>query len=124
MITTRVLPEAEWPRLKDTGCEVAQAYKAAAVGGCVVGAENEAGELIGVMFVTFSARLDGAWTREDYRNGSALRRLGRHAMQLLRNAGASEVFAPVSNAAVAKWLKSRLHAKATEELLFPVVRHG
>jgi hypothetical protein len=124
-ITTRVLPEAEWPRLKTTGCEVRQAFKGGAYGGCVLVAENEVGDIVGTLFVTVSPRLDGLWIHPEYRHGSAFRRLGRHAMRVVQQLGATQVFAPIANQALGRWLSKRLKAQSvTEEMLFRVVTHG
>ncbi len=123
-LTTRVLSEAEWPRLQATGCEVRKDYRDATSNGYVLVTENSEGEIVGTLWLTFSARLDGAWTRPDYRDGSVLRRLGHAAMTLAQQHGVTKVFAPVESVLLHDWLTTRFNATATAELILPVVRHG
>jgi hypothetical protein len=122
-MVTRILPEAEWPRLAATGCQLEQGYRDAVKSGYVLVTENEVGEIVGTMFVTMSLRFDGAWTDPRYRDGSVLRRLGHAAMRMAEDLGVSKVFAPVKNLTLAEWLIKR-GASVQPELLFSVVKHG
>lgn len=123
-MTTRILPPDEWGRLAETGCQVQQAAKDAARGGCVLVTENAAGEIVGTLFVTLSVHFDGAWVREDSRDGGVLRRLCREAMTIAHAHGVSQVFAPVTNDALGAWLTRRPHARFEPMALIPVVIHG
>lgn len=123
-MVTRILPEEEWPRLLQTGCEVEQATRDAAESGYVLVAENDAQEIVGTLFVTFSAHLDGAWVREDCRDGSALRRLSHLGMSLARTQGVTKAFASVKNRRLAAWLQRRLKARRYQHVLVPLVTHG
>lgn len=123
-MVTRILPEQEWPRLLETGCEVEQATREAAESGYVLVAENEHQEIVGTLFVTFSAHFDGAWVRQDCRDGSVLRRLSHQAMALARTQGVTKAFASLKNRRLSTWLQRRLKATKYQYVLFPLVTHG
>jgi hypothetical protein len=122
--TIRILPPEEWPRLLDTRCDVLQAHRHAMVGGHVLVEENAHGEIVGTAFAMVAIHIDGLWVREDCRNGSTFRRLGRAVMRMAQAANVSHVFAAVKNPLLEQWLRKHLRAEPDDQVRIPVVTHA
>ena len=90
-MTTRILPQNEWPRIAETGVLVDKRWELTATLGCVVAVEIWT-RIIGLAFVFITANdntphIDGLWIEADYRGnvgvGRGLRRGVKAALDLL-----------------------------------------
>ena len=81
-MVTRILPESEWPRLRDTACKVDQSRAERAESGCVISVERNQ-QIIATAFV-FNEKddpdrthADGVWIDDRYRTFQVRRQLLR-----------------------------------------------
>lgn len=95
MLVTRVLPEAEWPRLAETGCLVDRSWSPRAVRGCVISVEQWTA-IIATAFVFVTAddvpHVDGLWIAPTWRGKvSALRAIYRGIQYAVKSLGGGPV---------------------------------
>ncbi len=76
-MVTRILPEAEWPRIADTGCVVDKTWADKATTGCVISVERGQ-QILATAFVFLAGdstpHVDGLWVDESFRGRIGMQR--------------------------------------------------
>lgn len=102
---TRMLPPDEWPRLRETGCELPQLLQGAARDGAVIVVEQD-GAIVGTCLVLTCVHAEGLWIHPDHRlRPSVHRRLLRATTRVVRERGVDSVCVSATSDAMTGWIE-------------------
>lgn len=107
MITSRILPRAEWPRLRETGAEMILAQAAAKDGAVLV--EECGDQIVGCAVVFTAVHIDAVWVHPAFRTGRVALRLWRGIRQAVAACGVTAAWVHPSTTRMQMFCAAAVH---------------